>query len=382
MVRPLTLSAIGTVVRVRFRGVDEAAAESISRAWAWTLADAGAVPDLEVDAVLRAGSGHGDARGPETAPSPRVVASTVEELADRLTGLVTREAIGMRRDDLLMLHAGAVADGGRAVAFLGPSGRGKTTASIALGRRLSYLTDETTAVADDLTVLAYPKPLSVKVPGETWKRQEPPSRLSLQAPPLDAPVLSALLILDRDAGHRGAPIVEEVPLAEAVEELVPQISYLPARDRPLRRLASVVDACGGLRRVRYREADTLVPTVRALLDSPPQPVVVDRSPSSAPCGLAAGPIRRGAVDDAIGDGARLIVLRDGVVSVLDGIAPVLWEAAEDGVDLASLTRRVVRVHGEPEGMDADALVRSAVDALLSDGLLVSDGARDRAAVSS
>ncbi len=71
-------------------------------------------------------------------------------------------AISGLRGEALMLHASAVAlDDGRVIGFVGPSGRGKTTASQALGRTYGYVTDETLAIRADGSVVAYPKPLSI-----------------------------------------------------------------------------------------------------------------------------------------------------------------------------------------------------------------------------
>jgi NaMN:DMB phosphoribosyltransferase len=79
-----------------------------------------------------------------------------------MTSRVTLCALEATAGTRLNIHAGAVADGeGRALAVVGESGMGKTTAIRALARRLGYLSDETVSVSPDLTVHPHAKPLSV-----------------------------------------------------------------------------------------------------------------------------------------------------------------------------------------------------------------------------
>jgi hypothetical protein len=62
------------------------------------------------------------------------------------------------------LHAGGVSDVRRRVlAVVAPSGTGKTTATIALARRLGYVSDETVSIDPAGIVAPHPKPLSVLV---------------------------------------------------------------------------------------------------------------------------------------------------------------------------------------------------------------------------
>ena len=119
-----------------------------------------------------------------------------------------------------MLHAAAVAlDDGRVIGFVGPSGRGKTTASQALGRTYGYVTDETLAIRPDGSVVAYPKPLSIGArPGHEAHRA------GLGARPSPGPTgklrLAALVLLDRRPDVE-QPYVESVPIDRG-----------PARARP------------------------------------------------------------------------------------------------------------------------------------------------------
>lgn len=356
------LTAIATPLSIELVGLDETQITALLESWVACGARLGdSTPDIR--AVL----------GPFEAGHPRadVVATTFAELADRLTTAVTLAAIEARKTELLLLHAGAVADPatGHVVAYIGPSGRGKTTASAALSRHFSYVSDETVAIRDDLSVVAYPKPLSVKVPGSSWKEQRGPAGV-----PAGDLSLVTLVMLDRQPEYPAdaAPTAERISIAESISELVPQISYLTERDSPLQRLRGIVDACGGLLRITYREAESLVPLVADLLAAgrpeahePPADYVDIATDAVA----AAGEVVRVPVDDALHDGESLIVLNDGMVRVLSGIAPTIWEAARHPLGMDALLAAVVDAHGAPPDGDAAALVSSAVDDLVATGLI-------------
>jgi hypothetical protein len=307
-------------------------------------------------------------------------------MSERLTTAVTVAAITARRFDLLMLHAGAVADPntGAVVAFIGRSGSGKTTASIALAQSLGYVTDETAAIRDDLSVIPYPKPLSVINPGpDHYKDQVSPDDLGLRELTGRPLRLVALLMLDRDDDHpAGAPaVLEPLHLVDAVPELVAQISFLGARERPLQRVQDLVRACGGLQRVTYRNADSLPAVVTGLLSDPevsrrlatatniglPRPD--EPTPTAIPASADLLLYRRCAVDDVIDEGGCLIVLKGDRVYVLDGIAPALWHAAGVASPIDELVRAVVRAHEAPEAVDTTAVVGTAIDSLVSAGIL-------------
>jgi len=83
--------------------------------------------------------------------------------ADALLGDLNLRAIEASRH-LLLLHAGACAIGDDAVVLCGQSGSGKTTLTAGLVESgLDYLTDETVALdPDDLTIVPWPKPLTLK----------------------------------------------------------------------------------------------------------------------------------------------------------------------------------------------------------------------------
>ena len=188
-----------------------------------------------------------------------------EALLERLSQELCSWGIHQRREDLLLLHAGAVADPvtGAAVGFVGPSGAGKSTAVTTLGRRWGYLGDEVLALDDDGRVLPLCKPVSVIVQEQLAKAQVPAADLGLVAAPEKAQ-LTGLLYLDR----RPTSTVDVEPIAnvDAMALLAPQISFLGARLRPLRRLADQLARVGGLLRVTYEESADLADVVGDLMD--------------------------------------------------------------------------------------------------------------------
>lgn len=188
-------------------------------------------------------------------------------LLEQITQEVTRAAIDARAGDLLMLHASALVDDatGRAAVFVGPSGMGKTTLSVTLGKQWSYVTDETVAITDDMKVLPYPKPLSIR-DGGAAKRQVSAHDCGL-VPQQEPCRLGALVLLERRPGLSIAT-VENVRTIPGIALLAKHTSYLSRLHRPLHHMAHAVHAAGGVRRVSYSEAAQLAPVVTELLAVP------------------------------------------------------------------------------------------------------------------
>lgn len=316
----------------------------------------------------------------------------------RTTSLVTTRAIDAAAGEHLLVHAAACADeeSGLAACFVGPSGRGKTTASIALGRDFGYLTDEATAIDGHGRVLPYPKPLSVRIPGSTAKEQRSPDALGLRASSSRDWPLGAVFLLDRGPGEGEAgapggraerplpeePTVRAVTLSEAIIALAPELSSLHRLDRPLQRLASLIERVGPVLRLRYSEACTLAPVVRRVLaeraatrvDRPaprggwsPAALAAPAHPHAAAGPPRLGTLRRAPVVDAIVAGDSLVVWRDGSVMAAGGLAPLLWRFAAEWTDLVTLRESLVAELGETDG--ADAHVAAAVEAMCAAGLL-------------
>lgn len=339
---PLDVSALGVRVRVEFP--DDAPAEFVEAArGAWAAAEAAG------------------AEAPDRTVTLAPVSDAPQQL-EQLSVSVTLQALVHRRGEMLLFHAaGAAAPDGSVIAFVGPSGRGKTTLSSALCREYGYVSDETVAIDSALHVHPYRKPLSV-VTEKAPKRQVAPAELGLKGLPEASLILSALVLLERDP-EAPTPEVSAVSLPDAIEDLVPQMSYFSDLDRPLQRLAALSDAIGGFMRLRYAEAKTVVPLVPSLIARDPHP----RTWSSC-IDWAPGTLRTDAVD-AIRYDEKVVVLVDRVVRVLTGIAPEIWDAARRGADRDGIVAHVVDTHGEPSGHNAAELVDAAIADLVESGVL-------------
>lgn len=336
--------------------------------------------DATAASVLRARVGDPSVQ-PESRDGIRfLTAGSAEELADVIASAVTLTGIGDLAGEALMLHAAAVArpDGG-VIGFVGPSGRGKTTAALELGRSFDYVTDETLAVRPDGTVIPFPKPLSI---GErpAHKRLGNAASLGLRSATGDSLRLEAIVLLDRRPGF-DRPVVEWVPLTEALEHLVPQTSYLSAMLRPLRTLVDLVTSTGGIRRVTYSEASTLatvVDEIVALRDDVDSVLLDVSNESQRDCDCARGreetpgldgTYRRTKHSDALMVDDRLIVLRPNEVTVLDGVGPVVWLAASDSTDDELREAALNELPPPPPGVDPAEVVAAAVRQLVSAELL-------------
>jgi hypothetical protein len=230
-------------VRVLLATTDEALAAALREVWHACLATGDALPDVTVPVSGR----------------------TREEALEHATQQVTERAVSARAGDLLMLHAAAVADErGHAVLLVGPSGMGKTTVARTLGCRWRYVTDEACAIDSGGQLLAYPKPLSVKT-GSAPKQQRSPESLGLTPADSSASPVGVLLL---DRGSQDDTLdVEPLRTVPAVALLAEHTSYLTQLQRPLHRLADLVHAVGGARRVRYGEATDLEPVVAEALEA-------------------------------------------------------------------------------------------------------------------
>lgn len=201
-----------------------------------------------------------------TRDSGILASDRVDELLHELSPAVTTVAIEAQAGRLWMLHAACLADPatGRAVALVGPSGTGKTTAARVLGATFGYVTDETTAIAADGRILPYPKPLSVIVEGTHLKQQLGPEELGFVPGPA-APTLAAVVLLRRTPGLAHATTTP-VPIAHALPVLAEQTSYLTALEPALGTVVAILRQTAGVFLIEYGEAAQLAAALGPLLE--------------------------------------------------------------------------------------------------------------------
>jgi len=365
----MAVSVLDVPFRVVFGGgLSDRDVERITASWSECLAPAGGDGQVVHADLVPSGPGGDDVR---------VLAGSVAQLEESLTSTLTVQAIGARRHELLMLHACGVADGsGRVLAFVAASGTGKTTMACALGSRFGYVTDETVAVAEDGAVVPYPKPLSVKpLTGSAPKAQLAPGGLGLLPRPAAPLVLAGVVLLDRRPGV-GEPFLEPVDPVEAVDDLVPQTSYLSARPRPILHLVETLRALGGVRRLVYSESAAALDLVEQLFSSldVPAPSIWDEVlalPLPERAGDEADLACAPADDALLTPSGELLVFCAGTLVRLSGIGPSVWRlvgsGAAAGDDLVAAV--LADVGGAPDGVDPREAVGAAVDELVALGVM-------------
>lgn len=366
MTESIDVQALGTRVRLRF--APGATAEWIGRVrGAWSGCG---IP----------GSDEADATPDRTVEVP--ADGDPEWVLESLSVRVTLQALDHQRGRMLLFHAAGIAlDDGRVIAFVGPSGRGKTTLSRILGGHYAYVSDESVAVDEHLSVLPYRKPLSVVRAGRP-KEQVSPEQAGLRDLPDAALRLAAVVFLDR-RDEPCDPTVEPLPFTEVVREIIPQMSFLRELPRPLHALAQLGEQVGGFRRLRYSRVEDLVGIVDDVI-SGSDAAMTWRSVSVGPgagtdaaapdAGPDAGPDAAAArigpdVIDVIEVDGGLAVFSGGTIRVLEGIAPVLWQSAVAGRTSDEIVADVVARHGAPPDADPRALVDAALAELVDAGVL-------------
>lgn len=365
MSRAVSIDALGIVIRIDCSSLSDEGWDAVRSVWR----DAAHEP---ADAL---------------APAASVVADGGVPVPSMLTALsteVTLAAIEHRAGEVLMLHAAGLATrDGRVVALVGPSGRGKTTASQVLGRELGYVSDETVAITADGAVLPYRKPLSLIEGDVLPKVQRSPTEMNLRPLPRTPLRLAALVLIERTDDDAPASS-QRMEAGEAIAGLAQQASYLGRMTSPLHVIAAHVEAVGGVHRVSYRDAAALLPLIRDLVEREPHiprrrpNFQVDDSPaesgSSPP--VAHERWQRVATLDSLrlDDGRLVLLVRDtehaSRVVVLDGIGPALWLSSAQPASLATLVQSTVAAYGQPADGNAESVVAASVADLEGAGLLI------------
>lgn len=261
----------------------------------------------------------------------------------RLTSEITRAAIEASAARLSLLHGAALAaPDGRVVALVAPSGTGKTTAALTLGRAgWGYVTDELVGL-DGPNVIGFPKPLSLVRPEDPEaKRQVGPDEAGLARPrgPL---VLARVGLLRREPDV--TPAIEPVSGLAAVAGLAGQSCGLTRLPGALQRLAGLVQRCGAWS-LRYAESVQLDALLRELLNLTPAPfpwTALDREATSPGPGWI-----RGAALDGVRSGSEAVLLvRDQLVH-LGPLATSVWQALARPRTEPDLLDDLVATHGPP-----------------------------------
>lgn len=220
-----------------------------------TLAVAGTADELRLD-----DGGGAPIHGGETTLLPALLERTAELLLNRLADA-----------GIVAVHAGAVTDGSGALVLAGPSGRGKSTLTLALvSDGMKLLSDEFALIdRDSARILPYRRSVHVRpgtperVPilngllgdgprayggGIRWA--VPQARLETALPGCLADPAPLRYVLVLEPPTAGAPVLHPISHGEAVVALLrgtPQIAHDVSR--PLQRLAQAVSGarCARLR---------------------------------------------------------------------------------------------------------------------------------------
>ncbi len=300
---------------------------------------------------------------------PQLSRGSLEFLAYRFSVHVTTAALEYHRGRQLMFHAGGIArSDGAVVAIVGPSGRGKTTTIRELAREYGYVSDETIAITGQGEVWPYRKPLSVITEGHQDKVQIPPSDLHLQPLPDGVLRIAGLVLLDRAAEEIRTSQVESVSLAEGLVELVQQTSYLVELPHPLRRIAEIATATGGVRRLLAAAPES----ISAVADSLFEPSQCEPWQQVMPSVVPALPYR---VSDDVVDAVEctdgtVVMTRDRQVRLLQGVGSLIWSSLCEGDDWDALELRAHALLGPPPAGTAIEAITAACDELTDTGIIV------------
>lgn len=375
---PVVLRLAGAEVSVYLIDQSEAFIEGFKRAWEPLNPEFFETPDEAYEAV----SNHDqvllvhpvsdtpilDIAQPLMGPFMKVGTLRVDSVEQGLQDLTSRITVAMIEQLVgsgVMLHSAVIGDpeSKRALALVGVSGSGKTTASRFLGSKLAYLTDETAVISDEGFVTPYPKPLSVIVDPNAPKEQQNPVEAGLNVvdPEDRGYKLTRIVLISRDEQAK-EPRLERVPLHEALVFLSEQSSGLAKHPEGVVSLAKLVERCGGVWRLVYSEVEDTLPLVQDLLNGGDLPgadeveslekyTVEDHLPGVYLNGTIAVSRMPGTSGVRVGEDGPFLLLQDTALNELSEFAAECWLQAEGDISYDDLFARLAEIF---EGLPAEA----------------------------
>ena len=375
---PVVLRLAGAEVSVYLIDQSEAFIEGFKRAWEPLNPEFFETPDEAYEAV----SNHDqvllvhpvsdtpilDIAQPLMGPFTKVGTLRVDSVEQGLQDLTSRITVAMIEQLVgsgVMLHSAVIGDpeSKRALALVGVSGSGKTTASRFLGSKLAYLTDETAVISDEGFVTPYPKPLSVIVDPNAPKEQQNPveAGLNVVAPEDRGYKLTRIVLISRDEQAK-EPRLERVPLHEALVFLSEQSSGLAKHPEGVVSLAKLVERCGGVWRLVYSEVEDTLPLVQDLLNGGELPgadeveslekyTVEDHLPGVYLNGTIVIDRAPGTSAVRVGEDGPFLLLQDTALNELSEFAAECWLQAEGDISYDDLYARLAEIF---EGLPAEA----------------------------
>ena len=375
---PVVLRLAGAEVSVYLIDQSEAFIEGFKRAWEPLNPEFFETPDEAYEAV----SNHDqvllvhpvsdtpilDIAQPLMGPFMKVGTLRVDSVEQGLQDLTSRITVAMIEQLVgsgVMLHSAVIGDpeSKRALALVGVSGSGKTTASRFLGSKLAYLTDETAVISDEGFVTPYPKPLSVIVDPNAPKEQQNPVEAGLNVvdPEGRGYKLTRIVLISRDEQAK-EPRLERVPLHEALVFLSEQSSGLAKHPEGVVSLAKLVERCGGVWRLVYSEVEDTLPLVQDLLNGGELPgadeveslekyTVEDHLPGVFLNGTIAVSRMPGTSGVRVGEDGPFLLLQDTALNELSEFAAECWLQAEGDISYDDLFARLAEIF---EGLPAEA----------------------------
>lgn len=375
---PVVLRLAGAEVSVYLIDQSEAFIEGFKRAWEPLNPEFFEAPDEAYEAV----SNHDqvllvhpvsdtpilDIAQPLMGPFMKVGTLRVDSVEQGLQDLTSRITVAMIEQLVgsgVMLHSAVIGDpeSKRALALVGVSGSGKTTASRFLGSKLAYLTDETAVISDEGFVTPYPKPLSVIVDPNAPKEQQNPveAGLNVVAPEDRGYKLTRIVLISRDEQAK-EPRLERVPLHEALVFLSEQSSGLAKHPEGVVSLAKLVERCGGVWRLVYSEVEDTLPLVQDLLNGGELPgadeveslekyTVEDHLPGVYLNGTIVIDRAPGTSAVRVGEDGPFLLLQDTALNELSEFAAECWLQAEGDISYDDLFARLAEIF---EGLPAEA----------------------------